>query len=71
LIKDHAEAAQKLRLLYVSCGDQDGLFRISEGVHKMLTEKEVPHQYLVIPEGRHDFQAWKSDLYRFAQLIFR
>src|SRR5580704_12545423 len=45
LIKDHAEAAKKLRLLYVACGDKDGLFRISQGVHKMLAEKMVPHVY--------------------------
>ena len=45
LIKDHAEAAKKLRLLYVACGDKDGLFRISQGVHKMLDEKKVPHVY--------------------------
>ena len=51
LIKDHAEAAKKLRLLYVACGDKDGLFRISEGVHKMLDEKKVPHVYRVIPGG--------------------
>src|SRR5919201_5614153 len=36
LIKDHAEAAKKLRLLYIACGDKDGLMRVSEGVHKML-----------------------------------
>ena len=71
LIKDHAEAAKKLRLLYVACGDKDGLFRISEGVHKMLDEKKVPHVYRVIPGGGHDFKVWKSDLYHFAQLIFR
>ena len=71
LIKDHAEAAKKLRLLYVACGDKDGLFRISEGVHKMLDEKKVPHVYHVIPGGGHDFKVWKSDLYHFAQLIFR
>ena len=70
LIKDHAEAAKKLRLLYVACGDKDGLFRISEGVHKMLDEKKVPHVYRVIPGGGHDFKVWKSDLYTFAQLIF-
>src|SRR3954451_17330033 len=29
LIKDHAQASKKLRLLYVACGDKDGLFRIS------------------------------------------
>jgi enterochelin esterase-like enzyme len=71
LIKDPAEAAKKLRLLYVACGDKDGLFRISEGVHKMLDEKKVPHVYRVIPGGAHDFKVWKSDLYTFAQLIFR
>jgi enterochelin esterase-like enzyme len=71
LIKNHAEAAKNLRLLYVSCGDKDGLFRISEGVHKMLDEKKVPHLYNVIPGGRHDFKVWKGDLYHFSQLLFR
>ena len=71
LIKDHAEAAKKLKLLYVACGDKDGLFRISEGVHKMLDEKKVPHVYRVIPGGAHDFRVWKSDLHTFARLIFR
>jgi enterochelin esterase-like enzyme len=70
LVKDPAEATKKLRLLYVACGDKDGLFRISEGVHKMLDEKKVPHEYRVIPGGRHDFKVWKSDLYYFAQLVF-
>lgn len=71
LIKDHAEASKKLKLLYVACGDKDGLFRISEGVHKMLDENKVPHEYRVIPGGGHDFKVWKSDLYHFAQLVFR
>ena len=71
LIQDHADAARKLKLLYVACGDKDGLMRISANVHKMLEEKHVPHMYVVIPDGRHDFKVWKSDLYRFAQLVFR
>ena len=71
LIKDHADAAKKLKLLYVACGDKDGLMRISEGVHKMLEEKKVPHEYRVVPGGAHDFKVWKSDLYHFARLVFR
>jgi enterochelin esterase-like enzyme len=71
LIKDPAEATKKLRLLYVACGDRDRLFHISQGVHKMLDEKKVPHVYRVIPGGGHDFRVWKSDLYHFAQLVFR
>ena len=71
LIKDHADAAKKLRLLYVACGDKDRLFGTSAAVHKMLEEKNVPHIYNVIPGGGHDFRVWKNDLYHFAQLVFR
>lgn len=71
LIKDPGNLKAKLRLLYVACGDKDGLFRISQGVHAMLDEKQVPHKYNVITGGRHDFRVWKSDLYHFAQLLFR
>ncbi|MBL6704976.1 MAG: esterase family protein [Planctomycetaceae bacterium] len=71
LVPDPVEAISKLRLLYVACGDRDGLFRISQAVHTMLDEKDVPHVYNVIPAGGHDFKVWRSDLYRFAQLLFR
>jgi enterochelin esterase-like enzyme len=71
LIKDHAEAARKLRLLYVSCGDQDRLLRISQGVSRMLDEKKVPHIYNVIPGGQHNFRVWRNDLYQFSRLLFR
>ena len=71
LIKDHADAAKKLKLLYVACGDQDGLSRISQRVHDMLEVNKVPHVYRVIPGGGHDFRVWKGDLYHFAQLLFR
>ncbi len=71
LITDPAAAAKKLRLLYVACGDKDGLFRISQGVHAMLDEKNVSHLFNIHPGGGHDFKVWKSDLYHFAQLVFR
>lgn len=70
LMKD-VDATKKLRLLYVACGDQDGLFRITQGVHGMLEEKQVPHVYNVIAGGRHDFKVWKSDLYQFARRVFQ
>src|SRR4029079_16996998 len=71
LIKDPEEAARKLRLLYVACGDKDGLMRISEGVHKMLDENKVPHVYRVIPGGQHDFKVEQNHPSTFAQLVFR
>lgn len=70
LLKD-ADGIRKLKLLYVACGDKDGLFHISEGLHKALDEKKLPHVYRVITDGGHDFKVWKSDLYHMAGLLFR
>ena len=67
---DPAAAKAKLKLLWVSCGNKDGLLRISQGVHAYLKEKNVPHIWHVEP-GFHDFKVWKNDLYLFSQRIFR
>ncbi len=63
------DAAKKLKLLFVSCGDQDGLMRISQGVHGYLKEKGVPHVWHV-DSGGHTWPVWKNDLYHFSQIIF-
>jgi enterochelin esterase-like enzyme len=69
LVPDPAEAADKLALLWVSCGDEDSLFNISEGVHEYLAANDVPHIWQ-IDVGAHTFPVWKNDLYHFASLIF-
>jgi enterochelin esterase-like enzyme len=71
LIANPEEMTKKLKLLYINCGDKDGLFRISQNVHAKLDEEKVPHKYDVIPGGGHDFKVWKHGLFHFAQLIFR
>lgn len=69
LVPDPVKATEKLKLLWISCGNQDGLIRISQGLHAYLKEKNVPHVWHVDEHG-HDFQHWKKALYQFAQLIF-
>ncbi|MHB8637778.1 MAG: alpha/beta hydrolase [Fimbriimonadaceae bacterium] len=64
------EKVKSLKILWVSCGDKDGLFAISQGVHRYLKEKGVPHIWHV-DSGAHEFRVWKNDLYWFAQQIFR
>ncbi len=70
LVPDPEKATKQLKLLYVSCGNKDGLIRISQGVHAYLKEKNVPHIWHV-DEHAHDFQHWKKALYQFSQLIFK
>jgi enterochelin esterase-like enzyme len=71
LVKDAAAARQQLKLLWVSCGDQDSLFNISEGVHGYLAEQSVPHVWHIDVGGAHTFPVWKNDLYHFSTLLFR
>jgi len=70
LLPDADKAKKQLKLLFLSCGNKDGLIRISQGVHAYLKEKDVPHVWHV-DEHAHDFQHWKKALYNFAQLIFK
>jgi enterochelin esterase-like enzyme len=70
LVPDPEKATKQLKLLYISCGNKDGLIRISQNVHAYLKEKNVPHVWHV-DEHAHDFQHWKQGLYNFSQLIFK
>ena len=70
LLPDPEKAKKQLKLLWISCGNKDGLIRISQGVHAYLKEREVPHIWHV-DEHAHDFQHWKKGLYNFSQLIFK
>ncbi len=70
LVPDPEKATKRLKLLYISCGNKDGLIRISQGVHGYLKEKNVPHIWHV-DDHAHDFEHWKKGLYNFAQLIFK
>ncbi len=69
LMPDPAAAREKLKLLWLACGNKDGLIRISRGVHNYLKENNVPHIWHVDGNG-HDATAWANNLYLFAQHIF-
>jgi enterochelin esterase-like enzyme len=69
LVPDPAAAKAKLKLLWLSCGNKDGLIRISQGLHTYLKEKGVPHVWNVDSNG-HDPAHWRNNLYHFVQRIF-
>ena len=70
LLLPKPEQAKQLNLLWISCGDADGLMNISTRTHKYLQENKVPHIFYIEPGG-HDFKVWKNDLYMFSQLLFK
>ena len=70
LVPDPEEARKKLKVLWISCGDNDGLITFSQRTHEYLGKNDVPHIYYIEP-GVHDFKVWKNSLYMFSQLLFK
>ncbi len=71
LMPNAENAKKKLKLLWISCGDKDGLITFSKRTHDYMLENQIPHIYQVIPDGYHDFKVWKMNLYIFSQLLFK
>ncbi len=70
LVPDPAKAKQQLKLLFISCGDNDGLLSFSKRTHDYLRQNDVPHIYY-LESGGHDFKVWKNGLYMFSQFLFK
>ncbi len=70
LVPDPAKTKQMAKVLWISCGNKDGLMTFSLRTHTYLKEKDVPHIWHVDDNG-HDFKHWKNSLYWFAQQIFK
>lgn len=71
LVPNPEVAKAKLKLLWISCGDKDGLIPFSKRTHDYLAANQVPHIYYVIHGGFHDFKVWKESLYHYSQLLFK
>ena len=70
LVRDPAAAREKLKLLWLACGNKDRLIGISQDVHTYLKQHDVPHVWHVDSHG-HDSVEWSKNLYFFAQRLFK
>jgi enterochelin esterase-like enzyme len=70
LLKDTPSLKKGMKLLFLSCGNKDGLISISQGVHAHLKKRKVGHIWHVDGNG-HDPAHWAASLYDFAQLLFQ
>lgn len=70
LVPDAKAAKDKIRLLWLACGNKDGLIRISQNLNNYLKQNGVPHIWHVDSNG-HDATEWANNLYLFVQRIFK
>jgi len=70
LITNPKMIANRLHLLWLSCGDEDDLINISENFHNSLVTNDIPHEWYV-DNGGHEPAVWSSGLYHFSQQLFK
>jgi enterochelin esterase-like enzyme len=70
LLPDLPAARERLKVLWLGCGNKDGLIRVSQHVHQHLKVQGVPHVWHV-DGNAHDDTEWANNLYLFVQHIFR
>jgi enterochelin esterase-like enzyme len=61
---------REFKLVYLSCGNRDGLINVSQAMHRQLKDLGVPHLWNVDESG-HDRESWAENLYHFARRLFR
>jgi len=64
------KANRLLRLLWISCGEQDGLLATNQKLNDWLTAKGITHTW-VEPPGQHSYRVWRRNLAQFARLLFQ
>lgn len=60
----------RLRLLWISCGREDGLTGVNEKLVAWLKSKGVNPKWVQTPGG-HSFTVWRRNLIEFASLLFQ
>ncbi len=70
LIPDVAACKKNLKLLYISCGNKDGLIGFSQKLHRFAKANDIPHIWNVDSHA-HDATTWRNNLYHFVQKAFR
>lgn len=64
------KANTQLRLLWIACGEQDGLFAPNQKFSDWLDSKGVKHEWVKTP-GQHSFRVWRRNLAQFTPLLFQ
>ena len=70
LVADGKASNQKLRLLWVGCGKEDGLFDASKSFSEFLTQHHIRHTFHE-SSGAHTWMVWRRYLNEIAPLLFQ
>ena len=66
-----AQVQSKLKLLWISCGEQDGLFQPNQKLIAWLKEQGMQPKAVATPGMMHVWMVWRDNLSNFAPLLFK
>jgi enterochelin esterase family protein len=61
----------QIELLWIACGDADGLVGVNRNFRDWLDSKGVEHTYTEIPDMGHVWPLWRQNLADLAPLLFK
>ncbi len=70
LVSDVAATNRRLKLLWISCGNDDFLRERNEHFIEWLSDKGIAHTYRQT-EGGHEWSVWRKNVVEFLPLLFR
>lgn len=70
LLHDAKDTNQKLKVLFIGCGQQDAIFSRSRNLSELLTKHQVNHTFHPI-DGVHNYTVWRKYLAEYAPMLFR
>jgi enterochelin esterase family protein len=68
--RNPAETNRQFKLVWISCGRQDFLYKANQELNDTLTAHDVKHMY-VQTEGAHVWSVWRKNLTDSLPLLFR
>jgi enterochelin esterase-like enzyme len=70
LLRDSKGTNQKIKTLWIGCGQQDSLFGRSRNLSELLAKYQVRHIFHPT-DGVHNYTVWRRYLAEYAPLLFR
>ena len=66
-----AKAASRLKLIWIACGNDDGLMAVNRQFKTWLKSKDIAFTDLEIPGYAHVWRLWRRNLAELAPLLFQ
>jgi enterochelin esterase-like enzyme len=59
LLADPAKANKEIKLLWIGCGEEDGLFAGNQALHKLFADRKIEHTWVATPAYGHVWPLWR------------